>query len=326
MLGIIEAWQSHRSANTDDDVLVVTTDVDDAQLGWDIRAHAVGRTTKTVDRVEIVKQRFGVVDIDPRIRRESWLADALLDAEPPSGWQRPGPVLTRDAAVRALIGARLGGTALAEGGLDAGALLSWSQSPAGSSFTALPETERSGLTAWLVESIGDSAAVLMSLAAAGRAEDAMALGVLGSVVSSPGTSTEAALAFGGLLGAVRPRGNELPAFVEAVEGTLERWTTEAESGGTRARLPGIDCLMWWVALTISGPLLISPKPWLPIVFCRAASVSAFVSWRQRWLLGVGRRRLPLRKRRFATLRSTHLHGCSRSGHWPRRWPYGWCDG
>ncbi|WP_199444074.1 BREX-2 system phosphatase PglZ [Umezawaea beigongshangensis] len=233
VLGIVEAWQAHR-ATGEDGVLVVTTVVDDRQLGWDLRAHAVGKATQTVDRVEIVKQRFGAKDVDPRIRHEPWLVDALLDAEPTGGWRRPGTVLTRDAAVRALIGARLGGAELTEGGIDAAALLAWSRTPAAAGFATLPEAERKGLVSWLEENVGDAAAVLMDLASAGRADDAMALGVLGSVAIGKGVTGEIAVAFGGLLG-VRPKGNQLPAFVDAVAGTLDRWLTEVHTGGEAAR-------------------------------------------------------------------------------------------
>ncbi|MGH3978537.1 MAG: BREX-2 system phosphatase PglZ, partial [Pseudonocardiaceae bacterium] len=241
VLGIIEAWQEHQVApGSRDDVLVVTTGVDDAQLGWDLRGHAVGRSTRTVDRAEIVMQRFGAGDVDPRIRREGWLVDALLDAEPPSGWPRCGSVLTRDLAVRALIEARLGTEALVDGALDAGALLAWSRTWAGPArFAALPEAERAGLTGWLTGTVGEGAPVLLGLVAAGRGPDAMALGVVGSVLvdpipAAPGASAEAALSFGGLLGGLRPRPAELRAFTAVVEGTLERWVTEAESAGPDA--------------------------------------------------------------------------------------------
>ncbi|MFI9011846.1 BREX-2 system phosphatase PglZ [Actinosynnema sp. NPDC053489] len=238
VLGIVEAWQAHQSTGGED-VLVVTTVVDDRQLGWDLRAHAVGKATQTVDRAEIIKQRFGAKDVDPRIRREPWLVDALLEAEPTGGWRRSGTVLTRDAAVRALIGSRLGGAELTEGGIDAAALLAWSRTPAAAGFATLPEAERKGLVSWLEENVGDAAAVLMDLASAGRADDAMALGILGSVATGKGVAGEIAVAFGGLLG-VRPKGNQLPAFVDAVAGTLDRWLTEVHAGGEAARRRVLD--------------------------------------------------------------------------------------
>ncbi len=239
VLGIIEAWQEHQAATVgSDDVLVVTTGVGDAQLGWDLRGHALYGSTRTVDRSKIVAHRFGAVEIDPRIRREGWLVDALLDAEPPSGWPRCGSLLTRDFAVRALIEVRLGGqlgdaAVLSAGALDSDALLAWSLTSAGPArFAALSDTERVGVTEWLTETVGDVAPVLLGLVAAGRRADAIALGVLGSVLTSPGVSAEAALAFGGLFDDLRFRPAELRLFTEAVERVLERWCTEAESNAT----------------------------------------------------------------------------------------------
>ncbi|GDY33797.1 BREX-2 system phosphatase PglZ [Gandjariella thermophila] len=233
VLGIVEAWQEHLDADPDgDDVLVVTTGLADAALGWDLRGYAVRGGTQTVDRLEIIKHRFTATDIDPRIRTEPWLVDALLDAEPATGWPRVGSVLTRDAAVRALILARLGEAEFGNGTLDAGTLLAWSQRGAGPErFAELPAQERDGLTAWLAETVGDTARVVMGLAAAGRAADVLPLGLLGAAATQRDATAEAAMAFGGLLGTVRPRTPELRVFVEAVEGTVERWIGQAESGG-----------------------------------------------------------------------------------------------
>lgn len=233
LLGIVDAWQQHQTERGVDDVLVVTTSVDDEQLGWDIRGYAVGRATQTVDRARIVAQRFGATDLDPRIRTEPWLVDALLDAEPPGGWPRNGSVLTRDAAVRALIGARLGGGALPEGALDAGALLAWSLEPTGPDrFARLPEPERAGIAEWLADGVGEVARIILRLAAEGRAADAMPLGVVGTVATRTNASPEAALSFGGLLAGVQP--HALRTFTDAVAGTMERWIGEAESGGAVA--------------------------------------------------------------------------------------------
>ncbi len=234
VLGIVEAWQRHQTERGADDVLVVTTSVDDAQLGWDILGYALGRSTQTADRARIVAQRFGAADVDPRVRAEPWLIDALLDAEPPGGWPRSGSVLTRDTAMRTLIGARLGIGTLREDALDAGALLAWSLDSAGPDrFARFAEAEQAGMTGWLAASVGEVAPIVLGLAAAGKASDAMPLGLVGKVVTQPDASPEAALAFGGLLAGVRPPA--LRAFTDAVEGTLERWLSEAESGGKLAR-------------------------------------------------------------------------------------------
>ena len=82
VLGVLGAWQEHRESAKDGAVLVVTTGVPDDRLGWDLRGHALLRATLTVDRAEIVAQRFGATEVDPRIRKEPWLLEALLDRTP----------------------------------------------------------------------------------------------------------------------------------------------------------------------------------------------------------------------------------------------------
>jgi PglZ domain-containing protein len=231
VLGIVEAWQDHQEKHPGDEVLVVTTEVTDDDLLWDLRGHAMRGCVRTVDRVDVVRDRFGAARVDPRIWRETWFIEALLDAEPPIGWPRVGSVLTRDGALRALIGVRLGDE-FGVGALDAGALLAWSRTSGGPErFASLPPAERDGLMAWLTEMIGDTARVVMRLAVVGRAGEAMALGLLGTVATEPDAPSDALLSLGGLLGGLGAQRAELRTFTEAVQGTLERWATEAESGG-----------------------------------------------------------------------------------------------
>ena len=239
VLGIVDAWVAHRERGGDD-LLVVVHPLDDDQLGWDVRGHAVRRATLMADLPTIVQRRFGATDLDPRVRQNRWLVEGLLDAEPTSGWRRGGPVLTLDVAVRALLGARLG----FDEQPDAGALLDWSRGPGPARFRVLPDEERDGLTAWLTENVGGLAAVLLALVAAGRADDAMPLGVVAAVLDEPHASAETAVVVGGLLGTIRFAPAERRAFVAAVEGTLERWVSAAESGGAagedaRRRVVGV---------------------------------------------------------------------------------------
>ncbi|MEU5611120.1 BREX-2 system phosphatase PglZ [Streptomyces sparsogenes] len=238
VLGILAAWQEHREAAAGGDLLVVTTGVDDAELGWDLRGHAVRRKTLTVEKSEIVLQRFGAANLDLRMYREDWLLSALLEAEPADrGWPRAGAVLTRDAALRALVVERLGlvgpdaaGAAVGQAAVDVDALLAWSRTPAGPRrFAELAEKERGELKKWLAEVAGPAVMVLMSLAEEGRGQDAMALGLLGAALRDPEASPDVVLAVGGLFGRVMPRRAELRAFTDAVEGTLLRWIGEAHN-------------------------------------------------------------------------------------------------
>lgn len=241
VLGIVDAWQRHRDdPSRDGDLLVVTSGVDDSRLGWDVKAQAVRHRTLTVQKAEIVKQRFGARELDPPLYRETWLLEALLEAEPVGGWLRTGSVLTRDAAVRALLVARLGlagpGKAAADTAIDADALLTWSRNAAGPArFLELDPGERAELTKWLGETAGPAVPVLMALVESGRADDAMARGLLGSAMEDPATPADTVLAVGGLFGNVRR--NDVLAFSGAVAGTLTRWVGEAaHNEGARRRV------------------------------------------------------------------------------------------
>ncbi|MBD0735465.1 BREX-2 system phosphatase PglZ [Streptomyces sp. CBMA29] len=231
VLGIVDAWQRHRAdASRVGELLVVTSDIDDTHLGWDVRGQAVKHRMLTVQRPEIVKQRFGARELDPRIYRAGWLLEALLEAEPTGGWQRSGSVLTYDAAVRSLLVARLGlgtpGEAPAGIAVDADALLTWSRTSAGPArFLNLRVEERAELTKWLIETAGPAVPVLMSLVETGRGDDAMARGLLGAAMAAPESSPDTVLAVGGLLGQVRRA--DVLAFSDAVAGTLTRWIGEA---------------------------------------------------------------------------------------------------
>jgi hypothetical protein len=253
VLGIVAAWQDELAAQPGGSrsVLVVTTGLDDADLGADLRGHALGRRTLPVDRAEIVRQRFGAATLDPRIRADGWLVAGLLEAEPAEGWRHAGAaaawrrgggsLLTRDIAVRCLAEARLRLCVLAsgaEGGengggesgeIDLDLLLAWSRTPAGPAlFARLPKEERDGLAEWLREQAGEAAKVLLALAGSGRGADSMALGAVAAVLLGP-AATDVGIAVGELFSGLGLRAEELRVYSAAVHGTLERWISEAES-------------------------------------------------------------------------------------------------
>ncbi|MBO4254796.1 BREX-2 system phosphatase PglZ [Streptomyces griseorubiginosus] len=245
-LGVADAWHRHLAGGAveDDRVLVVTGTVAPDQLGLDLRAHAVSKHPLPVDRAEIVVQLFGATDLDPRMLGEHWLLDALLQAEPLDGWPRVGAVLTRDRAVRALLGARLGlGDPASDTlDLDADTLFAWTRTPAGPSlYEALPKDERDGLAKWLTRAVGPAAPTLLALAAEGRGSDALPLGVLASAALGSQTAEAAGFALGTLFGPALASFDTLRPFADAATGVLTRWIAQAEgtappSGPVRSRV------------------------------------------------------------------------------------------
>ncbi|WP_413759253.1 BREX-2 system phosphatase PglZ [Streptomyces sp. MMBL 11-3] len=240
VLGLTDAWQAHL-ATKNVDLLVVTTDVPGERISLDLLGEMVRSQIIAVDEADIVKQLFGASDLDPRMRRDPWLwlPAALIDAEPDAtrgGWPQHGAVLTLDAAMRALVGVRLGLEGLFEGGasVDVDALLAWSRTPGGPERLAkLSEAERRGITEWLAQSAGEAAPVLLRLALQGRGAEATALGVLASVVTGDAASADAAVALGSVFGR-GSRPSELRAYARAVEGTLTRWISEASGRGPQS--------------------------------------------------------------------------------------------
>ncbi|MEV6437652.1 BREX-2 system phosphatase PglZ [Streptomyces anulatus] len=250
-LGISDAWRRHLtdgngvdlgdgkdSGHHGDSVLVVTSGVPVDQLGWDVRAHAVRRRPLTVNRADIVKQLFGATDLDTRMVGESWLLDALLEAEPVDGWPHSGAVLTRDRAIQALIAARLklGDIQANTLDLDADTLFAWTRGPAGPAlFAALPPAEQSGLGTWLGKTVGPAAPTLLALAADGRGRDALPLGVLASAALTSSSAEAAGFALGTLFGSALSTFDALRPFSEAATGVVTRWIAQAEGTGTQRR-------------------------------------------------------------------------------------------
>ena len=251
-LGIIDAWHRHLAGvagdSADDDVvLVVTGSVPPDQLSLDLRAHAVRRHPLPVDRAEIVAQLFGAADLDRRMLGEHWLLDALLQAEPLDGWPRVGAVLTRDRAVRALLGARLrlGDPASDTQDLDADALFAWTRTSAGPSLYAdLPKEEQRGLANWLARTVGPAAPTLLTLAAEGRGSDALPMGVLASAALSSRSAEAAGFALGTLFGQALASFDTLRPFADAATGVLTRWVAQAEgptapAGAARSQVAAV---------------------------------------------------------------------------------------
>ena len=247
VLAIADAWQQFQvesaAATTGmPHVLVVTTSVPDDVIGIGLRAYAARNRTITVDTAELVKEQFGVRELDWRLAQEQWLLNALLAAEPTGGWSAAGwkpatAMLTRDTAVAALLDTRISlGTGDHDGGApDPGALLEWSLTHHPAQYAALPQDERDGMSAWLADASGPVAPIVLRLAATGKAADAVPLGLLCTALSDPNAGGDALLVIGGLFGAGAPSLEVLRGYAAATEGAVLRWIQAATGSGERAQ-------------------------------------------------------------------------------------------
>jgi len=226
VLGAMQACLNHRLA---DGLLVLFTTRHERELGVDLCSRAIKHRRLPVHRWEIVLRRFGARELDPRLRRQRWVADGLLETEPAQGWPKlPGSVLDYDTALGQLIRRRLNITG---DSLDATELLTLDPAEF-AGLDRLRLDERDGLEAWVTHSVGPAARVLLRLAHAGHAADALAFGLVAGALWDA-EPTDAALArtqgrAQGRAEAFLGGAVEAPqalAFAEATRGVVTRWLT-----------------------------------------------------------------------------------------------------
>ena len=177
VLAVLDALAA---AQPDGRYLVVLTPCDTRDVGDSVLARALQPEIKPINRWDLVQEAFGANQLDPVLAKSgsAWIAEALLDAQPGDGWRRlSGTVLTRATALNRLAATRLSITDADDAPLDAAALLQWTTDTAAvASFHRLRDEERTGLTAWLVETVGPVAQALFAMPA-DRIPDAVPVGL-----------------------------------------------------------------------------------------------------------------------------------------------------
>ena len=143
VLAILAALAERRGGQ----YLVVLTPCDTREVGDSVLALALHPEIKPVDRWDLVKDAFGAVTLDRALTNKkdnSWIAEALLDAQPAGGWRRlSGTVLSRASALNRLTATRLGIEDADDSPVDAAALLQWTADRAAvETFLRLREEER----------------------------------------------------------------------------------------------------------------------------------------------------------------------------------------
>src|SRR5208337_3521379 len=124
---------------------------------------------------------------DPGLTRHGWIADRLLERIPNEGYPAArGGFLDAETVWPILLRQELG---LSAEPPDLTPLLRWSIDTAATGrFRVLPEACRKGVTEWLVEKIGQVAAVILRCVSELALPDAVPLGLAASVVFHPETT------------------------------------------------------------------------------------------------------------------------------------------
>ena len=144
--------------------LVVLTDLPPTELGDDLLARFAHRKVFSIEAWQLVKERFQVRHVDPRLsERHPWVATALLDAEPDAGYPPvPSGFLDAETAWRHLFEALAG---IPRGERDPEALLAWTLDGApAETLNALPAAVRTGLAAAAEAGAGRTARAIFECA------------------------------------------------------------------------------------------------------------------------------------------------------------------
>lgn len=153
-----------RMALQEDDgvaVKILLTSLEERDLGDDILVRLTKRRLFPMDRWQIVKALFQAREIDPRVTRHDWIAEALLDALPAGGFPpAPGGFLDAETVWPILLGQQIG---LAGDRPDLLALLKWSiDAGQVERFRSTPEPFRQAALEWLAYQAGPAAEAVQS--------------------------------------------------------------------------------------------------------------------------------------------------------------------
>ncbi|MDN5859653.1 MAG: BREX-2 system phosphatase PglZ [Pseudonocardia sp.] len=175
-------------------VTVLLTNLAESELGDAVLARLHRGKLLEADRYTLLGDLLGTRGLDPRIRGESWLVDALIGLA--SCGQLPrttGGALGRTRAASLVVKARLG---VDPEHADLPDLVEALDDPARRSrWTDLSETERGGLTSHLSDVLGPAAGVVAALAAA-RPDLIAELLVAQAITAAPTDDTRAAAGLG----------------------------------------------------------------------------------------------------------------------------------
>lgn len=156
--------------------LALLTDRTEPELGLDILTRLVKRRLFQVESWRVARDAFKAREVDPRLARESWIADLLVELAPAEGYPPvPSGVLDADTVWQIVLCDHLG---FGDAQPDARDLLLWTTAPKSlARFEASPAEMRGSVAERLAVTAGSVGAAIMHAVQAGRGQDALALGL-----------------------------------------------------------------------------------------------------------------------------------------------------
>ena len=156
--------------------LVVVTDLNDSDLGDDVRALLAKRRLIAIRPWESVKELFRAREIDPSIMRKQWLAEALLDVVPEAGFDVvPNGFLSAERVWSEILDHLVG---LGNQRPDVRDILMWSRDGANVlRFQNLTDERKTDITSWVRYCAGETGKFLMEVFGLPQSHDLLSLGL-----------------------------------------------------------------------------------------------------------------------------------------------------
>lgn len=156
--------------------LAVITNLNDSDLGDDLRTLLAKRRLIPMKPWASVKDLFQAKAVDPSIIRKQWLAEALLDALPEDGFDAaPNGFLTAERAWSEILSSLIG---IENARPDVKDLLIWSQYDENIvRFRQLPEERRTDIGSWIFTCAGELGKFLLELSGKPQRYDSLTLGL-----------------------------------------------------------------------------------------------------------------------------------------------------
>ncbi|MBF0145157.1 MAG: BREX-2 system phosphatase PglZ [Magnetococcales bacterium] len=175
-----------------DEISVLLTPLDNNSLGQDVLARLWRQQLIAIQSWRIVRDLFGVDEIDARLVNQSWMADALLNAQPPAGYPPvPGRALTSEFAWQLLLKRYLG---FEQSQVDAIELARWAKGQDRvETYLRAPPEFRASLPDWIAQSAGAVGRVMLHALEQGHGRDLLPLGLACQVVFDPALTDESDL-------------------------------------------------------------------------------------------------------------------------------------
>lgn len=167
--------------------VVIMTPLPDQALGADVLARLSRGRVFSIEAWDMVRHAFQARDIDSRLARWPWVAEALMENLPAGGYPPArGGLLDVETAWSHVFRAVLGLATENNGRPDLPSLIRWSLSPQPAlRYGELPEKARDQIGRWLVEVLGGTGKLVSQILDAGFGGELMPIALACGMVLRP---------------------------------------------------------------------------------------------------------------------------------------------